>query len=156
MSSALPLEGVIGFEGAIKEGLVLLPDGETLVYPLGATIVVRNKSNSRMQEFLQGHSNKVSCLAVSSSGRYLASGQVTHMGFTADIIVWDIATRSLLHRMSLHKVRRPLHPHMERWCSFIVQERHPWRHFRDPCLTNASVAGNRSWFGYEGSEDVSV
>ena len=37
--------------------------------------------NTKKQEFLTGHTNNVSCLAVSKSGRYLASGQITHMGF---------------------------------------------------------------------------
>lgn len=48
---------------------------------------------------------QVSCFAVSKSGRYLASGQITFMGFTADIIIWDLETRTLLHRMGLHKVK---------------------------------------------------
>ena len=48
---------------------------------------------------------QVSCLALSKSGRYLASGQVTYMGFTADIIIWDLETRQLMHRMALHKVK---------------------------------------------------
>lgn len=30
---------------------------------------------------LSGHTNSVSCIAVSPSGNYLASGQVNHMGF---------------------------------------------------------------------------
>lgn len=47
---------------------------------------------------------QVSCLALSRSGKYLASGQITYMGFTADIIIWDLETKQLLHRMALHKV----------------------------------------------------
>jgi cilia- and flagella-associated protein 52 len=43
-------------------------------------------------------------LAISRTGRYLASGQVTYMGFTADIVIWDLENRQLLHRMALHKV----------------------------------------------------
>ena len=30
------------------------------------------------------------------------------MGFAADIIVWDLETRSLVHRLALHKVRVPM------------------------------------------------
>lgn len=48
---------------------------------------------------------QVSCIALSKSGRYLASGQVTYMGFPADIIIWDLETKELLHRMAIHKVR---------------------------------------------------
>jgi hypothetical protein len=32
---------------------------------------------------LQGHTGRVSCLALSPSGRLLASGQITYLGFTA-------------------------------------------------------------------------
>jgi hypothetical protein len=27
------------------------------------------------------------------------------MGFTADVVIWDLENRQLLHRMALHKVR---------------------------------------------------
>ena len=47
----------------------------------------------------------MSCLAVSKSGKYLASGQVTHMGFKADIIVWDYEKKELYCRLTLHKVK---------------------------------------------------
>ena len=35
----------------------------------------------------------------------MASGQITYMGFTADIIVWDFHERKMIHRLSLHKVK---------------------------------------------------
>ena len=41
------------------------------------------------QIFLAGHTNAVTCFAIGNSGKYIASGQVTHMGFKADILVWD-------------------------------------------------------------------
>lgn len=104
-TDALPLEGVIGFGGNIRNGLVLHPDGQTLIYPLGSTIVIREKGNPTSQQFLQGHSDKVATLAISKSGRYLASGQITYMGFCADIILWELETRTIKHRMSLHKVK---------------------------------------------------
>ncbi|KAG6547354.1 hypothetical protein Mapa_011291 [Marchantia paleacea] len=58
----------------------------------------------RSQEFLQGHTNRVSVVACSKSGRYLASGQLSHQGFSAAIIIWDLPGRKKLHEMSLHKV----------------------------------------------------
>lgn len=105
MAEPLVLNSVIGFGGQVENSLLVHPDGQTIIYPLGSTIVLRNKADPRSQEFLQGHSDKVSCLALSRSGRYLASGQVTYMGFTADIIIWDLETRQLMHRMALHKVK---------------------------------------------------
>ena len=35
---------------------------------------------------------------------YIASGQKTHMGFNAAIIIWKFDDRSMLHKLELHKV----------------------------------------------------
>lgn len=48
---------------------------------------------------------QVICLALSQDGRLLASGQITYMGFTADVIVWDLESKTMVHRLSLHKVK---------------------------------------------------
>ena len=99
----LELGAVIGFTGQIIQGLILHPDNENLIYPLGSTIVVRHVV-SRVQSFLRGHDQRVSCLSLSKSGSYLASGQQTYMGFQAEIIIWNFQTRDPLQRMKLHKV----------------------------------------------------
>ncbi|PSP45815.1 hypothetical protein BRC69_05000, partial [Halobacteriales archaeon QH_6_66_25] len=97
----------IGMEGRVRSGLVVNTARGELVYPLGATVVIRSTegSSSSGQEFLHGHMDRVSCLALSPSGALLATGQETAMGFTAEVILWHIPSRSLLHRMSLHKVK---------------------------------------------------
>jgi len=51
-----------------------------LIYPLGSTIIIRHII-SRIQSFLRGHDNDISVMALSKSGKFLASGQRTHMGF---------------------------------------------------------------------------
>lgn len=61
-------------------GLKCHPDQEHLVYPLGCTILIQ-ALNTQEQNFLHGHGNNVSCATISKSGVYLASGQVTFMGF---------------------------------------------------------------------------
>jgi len=101
----LTLESVVGFGGKVNDGLHIHPDGKHLLYPLGACIVVREIGNPKATGFLNGHSDKVSCLTVSRSGRFIASGQSTHMGFQADICVFDFDSRKLVHRMMLHKVK---------------------------------------------------
>lgn len=103
MQKELELAAVIGFKGSVVQGLILHPDNEHLIFPLGCTIIVRNLIQ-RTQTFLQGHDNQVSCVTASPSGQLLASGQKTFMGFPADVIIWDFHGRKELHRLSLHKV----------------------------------------------------
>ena len=73
--------------------------------------MIKNVENTDDQVFLQGHSDRVTCIAISGDGNTLASGQITHMGYLADIILWDISGIStdgsapkLLKRLRLHKV----------------------------------------------------
>lgn len=100
----LSLEAMIGFNGAVPNGLQVHPYGDHIVYPVGCTVVVEN-INSKRQEFLSGHTDSVTCIAISKSGKYLASGQQTHMGFKADIIIWDFDARSIYATLKLHMVK---------------------------------------------------
>lgn len=101
----LSLDAAIGFGGKVPGGLHIHPDGKHILYALGSCVVIREIGNPRATEFLMGHNDKVSCVAISQSGRYVASGQITHMGFQADICVFDFETRQVVHRMILHKVK---------------------------------------------------
>lgn len=100
----LELVKTIGFNGTINGGLCIHPDRQHIIYALGQTIIVEDIQKKK-QEFLNGHSDNVSCLAVSKQGTYIASGQITHMGFKADIFVWDFKERKPICKFSLHKVR---------------------------------------------------
>ncbi|KAM5135759.1 cilia- and flagella-associated protein 52 [Mantella aurantiaca] len=100
----LELESVIGFNGHVPSALISHPDREHLIYPLGCTVIIESLSK-RKQHFLHGHTNNVSCVAASRSGEYLASGQVTYMGFKADIFLWDYAKRESCGKLTLHKVK---------------------------------------------------
>jgi len=73
MEKNLELSAVIGFRGKVTDGLILHPDNEHILFPLGTTIVIRNII-TRTQQFLRGHDNDVSVIRVSNSGRYVASG----------------------------------------------------------------------------------
>ncbi|KAI9188916.1 hypothetical protein H9P43_000338 [Blastocladiella emersonii ATCC 22665] len=100
----LKLKSIIGFSGTVPQGLLRHPAGTHRLYPLGSNVVIQDLATGQ-QEFLQGHTNLITCLAISKSGRYIASGQVTHMGFQADIILWDFETRRAIKHLSLHKVK---------------------------------------------------
>lgn len=103
MQHELDINAVIGYKGSVPQGLILHPDNEHIIFPLGSTIVVRNVL-TKTQNFLRGHDNEISCLAVSPSGKYIASGQKTYSGFQADVIVWNFEDLSIVYRFKMHKV----------------------------------------------------
>lgn len=67
-------------------------------------MVVIEDLTTNKQELLSDYKT-VSCVAVSKSGKYLASGEETHMGFDADVILWDYEGRKSIERFKLHKVK---------------------------------------------------
>lgn len=73
----------VPWAGHVASGLICHPDNKHLLYPLGCTVVIQDLA-SKKQTFLHGHTNNVSCVVVSRSGNYVASGQVTFMGFKVD------------------------------------------------------------------------
>jgi cilia- and flagella-associated protein 52 len=122
---SLSLKSVYGFSGKVPNGHILHPLETYRLYPLGANIVVSkvsdessksktlqlNPSNSNCldihgsKEFLASHDNEITCIAISSCGKYVASGQSTFLGFQAPIIVWDFSTRKSIYHLTLHKVK---------------------------------------------------
>ena len=67
-------------------GLIVHPDRQHLIYPIGCTVIVENMETKK-QDFLSGHTDTVSCCVVSKCGRFIASGQATYMGFKVNIIM---------------------------------------------------------------------
>lgn len=100
----LELLGVIGLNGTFKEGMLLHPDDEHLIIALGSTIIVKHVTDAK-QYFLQegGHDREVCAMALSKSGKFLASGQESTMGFPAPIIIWNLETCEAINKLVLHK-----------------------------------------------------
>jgi cilia- and flagella-associated protein 52 len=65
--------------GKVPNTLKYTPCGNYMVYPMGSFIVVKNIKTDK-EAFLDGHSNDVSCLAISNNGKKLASGQMNIVG----------------------------------------------------------------------------
>lgn len=132
----LQLEGVIGASFAHGSTLHFLPGSRELVCPLGSSVVVQGGSSRGPPAFFTGHANQVSpsdrseaqldswapprcslttgprylqvtCVAVSRSGRWLASGSLTHPGFKAPVLLHDLAARQQApaRELELHSVK---------------------------------------------------
>lgn len=97
----MELEHSIGFGGAVKCSLWLHPGGEHVVYAQGGNVLVASLLDAHDQAFLRGHDDQVTCLAMSSSGRFIVSGQ---RGDNADVIVWDFESRRIMYRLQEHDV----------------------------------------------------
>lgn len=100
----LELQSLIGFDGIPLNGLILHPDNIHLVYPLGTNITAYNWL-TKAQRFFEGHTNAISAVTVSKSGKYIGSGQVNYMGFRSPIIIWDFGTARIVTKYESHKVR---------------------------------------------------
>ncbi|KAH7474239.1 Cilia- and flagella-associated protein 52 [Phytophthora ramorum] len=87
----LKLRRVIGYNGTFPDTLIYTTDGKYLIYSLGLAVIVKDiKRNT--QCFLRGHTDVITCLAISNDGSKLASGQQSKSrGNKAPVIVWDLA-----------------------------------------------------------------
>lgn len=61
--------------------------------------MISDLSDPHNQVFLRGHDDNITCMSLSPSGRYIASGQ---KGENSDVIVWDFDEKKLLYRLQSH------------------------------------------------------
>ena len=94
----MELEHAIGYS-SVCGTICWHPNMKKFLYAAGASIVVCDMADPHDQVFLRGHDDNITCLALSNSGRYVASGQY---GDNSDAIVWDYDSKKLLYRMSDH------------------------------------------------------
>jgi len=94
---------IFGINGKVENGVRQHPVTGSIIFALGNKIGIADyKKNT--QEFVAGHTNTISCLDLSKSGKYMASGQINHMGFRGYVIIWDYDQRKEISRHDLHKV----------------------------------------------------
>lgn len=172
-SCSLKLEAIIGYsglstfrfrsvslslsiaEGGVRDALILTTDDGCMIYPLGSTIVIRDLENGQ-QQFLQegGHDAPVSCLVLSPTGKFLASGQSTHMGFQVSSFLaklFQIASLCLSFFLSSSRLWLlcGICEIVERSISFVYtkakfkilhfpHQKVIWQHSEDKMITNLS------------------
>ncbi|KAG9407308.1 hypothetical protein AC1031_002038 [Aphanomyces cochlioides] len=75
--ATLELDHVMGYSGRGKDTVHAHPkDPDVYITSMGAAVVVARISDSHSQEFLRGHDEEISSMAMSKSGILLASGQL--------------------------------------------------------------------------------
>jgi cilia- and flagella-associated protein 52 len=70
-----------------------------LIYPIGGLLVIENLYDKSRQQFLRGHDMEISAVAVSSSGKLIATGQkgsVFQKTPEAPIILWSYESKKPL------------------------------------------------------------
>ena len=73
----LELEHSIGYCGRHPQTLIYDPlDPTQFVYNNGGLVVVENLNDKHKQEFMRGHDMEISAMALSNSGKMLATGQL--------------------------------------------------------------------------------
>lgn len=98
MSVAIEFEHFIG-TNTIPNGVHFHPNGVNYVTAAGDSIVIGDLTNSQYQDFFRKHDDEITSIAISSSGRFLASGQ---KGCNSNIYVWNFATSKLIYCFEEH------------------------------------------------------
>ncbi|CAM9155645.1 unnamed protein product [Ectocarpus fasciculatus] len=83
----------------VPDGVCFHPNGENFLYCAGWNIGIGDLTNPHSQRFLRGHNGHLTCLTISPSGRYVASGQE---GENSDIFVWDFETSEKIYSFEEH------------------------------------------------------
>ena len=99
----LMLEHMMGFNGECKGSVQFHPmDPDVMISYTGCLVVISKVNNPHEQEFLRGHNEAITCLALSPSGALIASGQTSTTrvpNSEATVIVWDYKTRQPVFRL---------------------------------------------------------
>lgn len=88
------------FAGKVCDALHYTPCGKYVIYPLGSFVVIKNLTTDK-EAFFDGHSNEISCVAVSHDGTRLASGQINFTGVKVCRSNAIIDTITVVHRPML-------------------------------------------------------
>ena len=70
------------------------------IFISGCVAVINDSNDPNAQQFLRGHDDSLTCLAISNNGQVIATGQ---KGENADCCLWDSQTLKLAHRLAEHE-----------------------------------------------------
>ena len=99
MSVAVVFEHAIGLNIQTKKGLLYHPNSQNYIYSIGGNIIIGDLTNPNSQEFLRKHDDLITCLQLSPTGNFLASGQ---LGNNSNVHVWDFNTQKVILTLEEH------------------------------------------------------
>lgn len=99
-SELVELAHSIGYTGKYQRTLIYHPtQADTLIYNNGGLVVIENLHEKHQQDFLRGHDMEITAMAVSFSGKLLATGQlgsIFQKTPEAPVILWDFDAKEPL------------------------------------------------------------
>ncbi|GLD57492.1 WD repeat-containing protein 90 [Lates japonicus] len=98
----IKLKAVIGYNGNGRGNMVWSPDQGLFAYSCGCVVVVEHL-HTGCQRHLQGHSEEISCLAVTNDAQTVASAAGGNYGSRSLICIWDIQNGTCRNTISYHK-----------------------------------------------------
>ena len=90
----IELEHGMGYNGLIKNSLILHPNLVEYIYIAGGVVVIAEMNDPNKQKLLRGHDDVITCISLSHKGELLASGQ---KGKNSDIFVWDYNKGNIIY-----------------------------------------------------------
>ncbi|XP_041829959.1 WD repeat-containing protein 90 isoform X2 [Melanotaenia boesemani] len=98
----MKLKAVIGYNGNGRGNMVWSPDQGLFAYSCGCVVVVEYL-HTGSQRHLQGHSEEISCLAVTNDAQTMASAAGGNNGSRSLICIWDIQSGTCRRSITYHK-----------------------------------------------------
>uniref|UniRef100_A0A8C9YSR5 WD repeat-containing protein 90 n=1 Tax=Sander lucioperca TaxID=283035 RepID=A0A8C9YSR5_SANLU len=98
----IKLKAVIGYNGNGRGNVVWSPDQGLMAYSCGCVVVVEYL-HTGSQRHLQGHSEEISCLAVTNDAQTVASAAGGNNGSRSLICIWDVQNGTCRNTISYHR-----------------------------------------------------
>ncbi|XP_068438690.1 WD repeat-containing protein 90 [Clinocottus analis] len=97
----IKLKAMIGYNGNGRGNMVWSPDQGLFAYSCGC-VVVLEYLHTGSQRHLQGHSEEISCLAVTNDAKMVASAAGGSNGSRSLICIWDVQSGTCRNTISYH------------------------------------------------------
>uniref|UniRef100_A0A3Q3VM96 Uncharacterized protein n=1 Tax=Mola mola TaxID=94237 RepID=A0A3Q3VM96_MOLML len=97
----MKLKAVVGYNGNGRGNMVWSPD-QLFAYSCGSVVVVEYLHKGT-QRHLQGHTEEISCLAITNDAQTVASASGSSSGSRSLICIWDVQNGMCRNTISYHK-----------------------------------------------------